>query len=479
MRVLAGAAVFVLAISSAMAEAPRPKLLVHPIDIDKATVPQVVNSHILYLNSCRPNGCHLHPGGTDSTTDTSDIVNGNATLGAFSDGDATWGQVVQCVKDVMSPFNIEVTDVDPGSAPHFEVMIGGTPGQIGLPNGVGGIADYPCGSPGNCAKYLPNALVFDFSEVWQGDVTFICGTAAQEIAHAWTLDHATSSSDPMTYKNYASTLNFMNSAVCGSDCDYQCPGGSGVCNAFGYQCSGSGLNGTHVCMSTGAATQNEIDIITSIFGPAGAEPPTVKFKSPEIGSAQQPGFQIEVECTSDDGVQEVDLSIDGAPTAALTAAPFIFQAPGNLSDGAHHIEAMCATNLQATAVAKADFLIGQMCTADADCTMPGFICYDHACIAGPDATGGLGATCTNNADCSANSCASDGTDHFCVIPCDLHSPHCPSGFGCLEAGDNGVCWAGVDNGGGCCDSGNHGSAWGSILLSLGFGAMLVTRRKRK
>ncbi len=478
MRVLAGAAVLLLAVSSASAEAPRPKLLMHPVHVDPAKVPQIV-SHVLYLNSCRPNGCQLHPGDTNASTDTSDIVGGNVTLGAFSDGDATWQQVKACVTQVMSPFNIEVTDVDPGSTPHFEVMIGGSPGDIGLPNGVGGIADYPCGSPGNCAKYLPNALVFDFSDVWGGDVTFICGTAAQEIAHAWTLDHATDPSDPMTYKNYSNTLSFRNSAVCGSDCDYQCPGGSGVCNAFGVQCSGSGLNGSHTCMSTGQSTQDEVDIIKSIFGSADAVPPTVTIKTPEVGSAQQPGFKVEVECTSDDGVQEVDLTIDGVPAATLTAAPYTFNSPNTLQDGAHRIEATCATNQLAVASARADFLIGTGCTTATDCTMPGYICYDNTCIAGPDAPGGLGATCTTNSDCTSNSCASDDTNMYCVIPCDLDSPQCPSGFGCLEAGNGGVCWAGIDDGGGCCDSGSGGGAWGSILLSLGFGATLITRRKRK
>lgn len=453
--------------------------MVHRIDVDPATVPQVVNSHVLYLNSCRPSGCKLKPGNTDSTTDTSDIVSGNVTLGPFSDGDAKWQQVVDCVKNVMAPFNITVTDHDPGATPHFEVMIGGTPGQVGLPNGVGGIADYPCGAPGQCVKYLPNALVFDFSDVWQGQVQYICGTAAQEIAHAWTLDHATSPSDPMTYKNYSGTLAFMNNAVCGSDCDYQCPGGSGVCNAFGVQCSGSGLNGTHQCMSTGANTQNELDIIKGIFGPAGATPPTVKIKTPVNGSAQQAGFQVEVECTSNDGVQEVDLTLDGAPQATLMVPPYVYNSPSTLKDGSHHIEAMCASNLQATATANADFLIGAKCAADSDCTMPGFICYDQACIGGPDAAGGLGAACTNNADCTSGSCASDGTNMYCVIPCDPSNSHCPSGFGCLAANNGGVCWAGIDNGGGCCDSGNRGGAAGSILLGLGFAATLVTRRKRK
>jgi hypothetical protein len=285
----------------------------------------------------------------------------------------------------------------------------------------------------------------------------------------------------MTYKNYSGTLNFINNAVCGSDCDYNCPSGSGVCNAFGVQCSGSGLNGTHQCMSTGASTQNEVDIITSIFGPAGAATPTLKLKNPTDGSAQHKGFSIEVDCTSPDGIQEVDYSLDGLAQAPLTAAPYTVATPMTLTNGSHHVDVTCGTNKQATASASATFLVGDSCASDADCQSAGFICYDQACVAGPDAPGGLGAACTTNADCNSGSCASDGTNMYCVIPCDTGSPHCPSGFGCLAAGTGGVCWAGADNGGGggCCDSGNRGGAAGSILLGLGFAATLVTRRKRK
>ena len=67
MRVLAGAAVFVLSVSSAIAEPARPTLMVHRIDVDMTTSPALVNSHILYLNPCKPNGCHLKVGNTDST----------------------------------------------------------------------------------------------------------------------------------------------------------------------------------------------------------------------------------------------------------------------------------------------------------------------------------------------------------------------------------------------------------------------------
>ena len=455
-----------------------PHTAVHPIKVAPGTVPALVNSHVLFLNRCQ-NGCAVKAAGTsDSTVDQSDIAGGNVMLSAYNGGDTKWKAIKDCVTSVMSPFNIQVTDVDPGTAPHFEVMVAGTAGQLNTQlNGQGilGIADYACtdaSNPGNCyAPYLPNALVFAFANdtYFGGNTTEICGTAAQEIAHAWTLDHTTVTTDPMTYFNYATPLAFKNGAACGSDCQ------NGA-NSFGVTCNGN----SHVCMSTGQSTQNEVDIITKIFGPHGAAAPTITLKNPANGSAQQKGFTIEVDCTSSDGIQEVDLSIDGVAQVPLTTAPYTMVTSTSLMNGSHHVSAICGTTKQAVATADADFLIGDKCATNAECTMDGYVCYEQACIAGPGAMGGLGATCTKNSDCSSNSCASDGTNMYCVIPCDPSNSHCPTGFGCLSANAGGVCWAGVDNGGGgCCDSGGNRGAAGSILLGLGFAATLVTRRKRK
>jgi hypothetical protein len=480
MRCIAGLAVLFVFGSAAHAEAPvvTPHTAVWPMKVAPTSVPTLVNSHVLFLNRCA-NGCAVKAANTsDSTVDQSDIAGGNITLTAYNGGDSKWSAIVSCVTNVMKPFNIQVTDTDPGTAPHFEVMVAGTAGQLNtqLGNmGILGIADYACtdgNNPGSCyAPYLPNALVFAFANdpYYMGDTTAICGTAAQEIAHAWTLDHTQVTTDPMTYYNYATPLAFKNGAACGSDCQ------NGQ-NAFGVACTGN----AHKCMSTGQATQNEVDIITKIFGPAGAAAPTIKIKTPANGSAVHSGFTLEVDCTSSDGIQEVDWSLDGIEQVAMTTAPYTSVTP-TLSKGTHHITALCGTTKQATASASSDFLVGDACMKDSDCTGMGFICFEQTCVAGPTAMGGLGATCTQNSDCNSNSCASDGTSMYCVIPCDPAASHCPSGFGCLSANNGGVCWAGIDNGsgGGCCDSGNRGGAVGSILLGLGFAATLVTRRKRK
>ncbi len=480
------AAVALLVSATAMAETPRHGLVFsEPVNPPQGTL---VNSHILFLNNCRPNGCAVTPGTPSSLTDHSDIAAHAGTLAAFPTS-VSWASVLSCVQGVMSPFNITVTDVDPGpNVDHFEVMVAGSPGDIGLSGSFLGIADYQCGSPGECSgSYYPNALVFDFAAAWVSEagtgtqtVNGICGTAAQEIAHAWTLDHTTLSNDPMTYKNYTTPLKFQNNAPCGSDCQYQCSGGVGVCNSFNVPCVGSNTTGTHACMGTGMATQNEVDIIMALFGPAGAKAPMVQITTPSDGSAVQTGttFPITVTCSTTDGIEEIDLSIDGAPTATLTSSPANFTGPSTLIAGNHKITALCGTKMQATATATADIVVGTLCANDPDCPTND-ICYEKACIAGPNAPMGLGATCSGNNACASGECGSDGTKMLCVVPCDLANDQCPDGFGCLDAGNNmGVCWLGASKsgGGGCCETG--GDSRGSIVLGLAFGALLITRRKR-
>jgi MYXO-CTERM domain-containing protein len=311
MRSLAVAVLLALTASPALAE--RPRLEYVPAKIDPSrSIGAVVNSKTIFLNRCM-GGCKVNSGFTDSRTNKSGI--GQGTLSAFEHGNTSWTQVVDCAKDVFKRFNVTVTDVDPGpNVDHFEIMVAGSPGQIGLSSGIGGIAEYSCTSPGVCSKYLPDALVFAFANVYANDPDEICGTVAQEIAHTWSLDHVTDASDPMTYFSYSGRRQFKDGVACGSDC-----------------VSGS--------------------------------------------------------------------------------SPF-------------------------------------------------------------------GLTCTGNTDCKAGSCASDGTVMACTIPCDLSAKNCPSGFGCLQAGEIGVCWAGFDDGsGGCCDTGGNGPA--SMLLALGIGGVLVRRRRRR
>jgi len=96
--------------------------------------------------------------------------------------------------------------------------------------------------------------------------------------------------------------------------------------------------------------------------------------------------------------------------------------------------------------------------------------------------GGLGSTCTMNSDCASGQCADDGAGHmYCVSSCTPSSSTCPSNFSCVDTGGGaGVCWpGGSDNGGGGKGGCNAGGNNGTVLLGLGFAALLVTRRRKR
>src|SRR5690606_18023394 len=108
------------------------------------------------------------------------VSGGSADVGAFSGTDAQWEQVVSCVSDMFSRFNVYVTDVEPTEGSYVESVIGGMPQDIGMPWGVAGVAPY---DPYGC-QVIPNAIVYTFSDIYQGSPRFVrdvCETAAQEI----------------------------------------------------------------------------------------------------------------------------------------------------------------------------------------------------------------------------------------------------------------------------------------------------------
>src|SRR5262249_30164661 len=151
--------------------------------------------------------------------------------------------------------------------------------------------------------------------------------------------------------------------------------------------------GDHTCMSTGADTQNDVQILLALFGPAGAQAPMLKVTNPTNGSAQSPGFTVNVDCTSSDGIQEVDISVDGKVKKIVTVPPFTYATEPTLVDGPHTVSVLCATTKQAITTVTNNVTVGTACV-DGACAQAGYICWDGACVAGPEAPGGLGAPCT-------------------------------------------------------------------------------------
>ncbi|HTR54215.1 MAG TPA: S1 family peptidase [Kofleriaceae bacterium] len=118
---------------------------------------------------------------------------------------------------------------------------------------------------------------------------------------------------------------------------------------------------------------------------------------------------------------------------------------------------------------------GLECMTDADCGS-GYECFNQDCIVTPFQPMGLGSTCTTNSSCDSNQCAMGGDGSKCTMQCTGGMANtCPSGFDCISAGAEDVCWPSATSSG-CCDA----SGAGAPTAILGFALVgLVLRRRRR
>jgi hypothetical protein len=433
-------AALVLAAADARAERPQALTIDVPVLTPKAGT---ISSRLIYMRRCPPVGCVVRAGNDDSRTDTSMIADGQRTIGAFTQSDAVWQQVMSCVRATYAPFNIGVTDVDPGLTPHYEHIVGGRPtdlrGDIG---GAGGVSPFTCDE-------IPNAITYTF-DVYGPDADSLCWTAAQETAHAFGLEHEYNAADPMTYLPGPLPKRFQAAdSPCGT-----------------FQAA--------TCQCTGGATQSSYMRILDLFGPGAPTPPTVEIRSPTSGQKVQPHFTVKVRATDDVAIDRVELWIDGENTNVSSQAPpqYPVSAP-DLPQGAHSVEVR-AYDVQGTpASATIDVMLGPPCTASNGCSGAD-VCVMGQCVPGPDVPGGLGSFCQANTECLSQQCVSDSTGHMaCVEPCEVRAGTCPENFSCIQGGEAGVCWQ--TGQAGCCDAG--GQPTGPLLLGLGVVALVLRRRR--
>ncbi|RMH44006.1 MAG: hypothetical protein D6689_03655 [Deltaproteobacteria bacterium] len=390
----------------------------------------------------------MTPGVEDSRTNRSSIVNSTVQLPPYPYGDASWSEVVRCVRNMFEPFDVEITDVDPGSTPHFEAMVAGSPQDAGFANDVGGVAPATCGVIGN-------AINFTFAEVWGDDPQRICEVIAQETGHTFGMDHEYLCADPMTYLTGCGAKTFQ-------DVDAQC----GEYEPRACKCGG--------------ATQNSVQRLLYVFGAGEPTPPTVEIVEPADGATVRPGFTVSVDASDNHEVTEVSLVVGGQPSGTLTTRPYVFNTPDGLADGPVTIEARAVDNRGDAAVARITVVLDSSCRGDSDCG-PGQMCDGGACVDRPPGEGELGDPCEGNADCRSGMCARSGDEQRCTAACDpTVADACPAGFDCLSAGTGGACWpAGGDGtGGGCAVRSGGTSAPATWALIAAVGALAVRRRRR-
>ncbi len=235
--------------------------------------------HLLYINF---DGGTFTPGNNNSSNNQSSIISSTRQIQPWGSSSQR-ATVLACIKQQFAPFNITVTDQDPGQTQHIEGVVAGYPQDIGMQSGVGGVSPFTCG-------VIDRSIAYTFADVYGNDLQSICETAAQEIAHSFGLDHEYLCQDPMTYLTNCGNKSFQ-------DQDVSC----GEYSARSCQCGGS--------------TQNSYQMLLSLLGPPNqgdTTPPQVAITQPANNATVAPGFVVSANASDNVGVTKVELYVDGS-----------------------------------------------------------------------------------------------------------------------------------------------------------------------
>jgi MYXO-CTERM domain-containing protein len=233
-------------------------------------------------------------GNDDAANNVSSIVSGTNNVGAFLGTDEQWDTVKTCVADMFAPFNVFVTDFEPTDSSYVEAVVGGSPGDIGMPYGVGGVAPF---DPFGCG-IIEQSVVYAFADVYgtsEQGLQMLCETVSQEVAHAFSLDHELLCEDPMTYLDGCGEKSFQNIyAACGEWEEREC--------------------------SCDRESQNSVLLMSELLGvnegveipapPDDNEHPEVRLVSPSADGTRLVGEQIEIVAEASDDVDIVSIQLD-------------------------------------------------------------------------------------------------------------------------------------------------------------------------
>ena len=486
----------VVALCGLAAAEPRPMVLDHPAVVAKSNDP--LASPYIFVNRC-VGGCTIRGAGIDdaaartSTLPCSGGPNcsggacscqssgtGTFTIGEFQSStgqtgaaaDAEWAAIMLCLKEVYSPYAVEVSDVRPSAVLYDEEVIAGHARDIGwLDSQVGGIAPGP--GPG-CAPEN-NIMSFTFAnEIASSNrPQVLCAIAAQESAHAYGADHefefvadkSSACTDPMSYRGDCGGQRFYRNqpAACGEFAPRQC------------KCGG---------------TQNSHALILKVFGPQTpiTRPPHVELVLPTPGAIVGAGAIVQATAGAQRGIARLELwlnnykwaEVKGAQfgaTGQLDPSSYALSFPPGVPDSVIDIvvKAYDDINIE-TDSATLTVTKGAPCATAATCAT-GQLCDAGKCYWAPP-TGQLGDACTFPQFCTSGVCSGTADKQICTQACLVGvTDSCPLGYDCLPTDSvNGVCFpAGAANAG-CCSA--AGSGWIHGGLSIVVVGLVMRRRRR-
>ena len=181
-------------------------------------------SRTIYLNR---HGVTVMPGANDSEHDRSSVTNQLAHIPAWEVSPQIWRDTVTCLETMFAPFDVTITETDPGAVPHIEAVFGGSGDLLGLPARIGGVSPMST----SCAV-IESSMVFTFTSVIPQSAQVACEIQAQEIAHSFGLDHELLAADPMSYLRHDAERTFQDElAPCGEATPRPCGLGPTSCRA--------------------------------------------------------------------------------------------------------------------------------------------------------------------------------------------------------------------------------------------------------
>lgn len=272
-------------------------------------------SRTIYLNHI---GATLTPGQNNSQTNTSSIVSRTSQVPGWAASSTDWTATVTCMKEIWAPFDVTITDVDPGKVPHIEAIFARAPSDVGITDYIGGISPFTT----DCSV-IENSIVFAFTDNLAKKPRVICEVMSQEIAHSYGLDHELLASDPMTYLSYSGNRQFQDqTASCGESQARPC-----------------GISG-----STCRANQNSVQLLRARVGAANRDnnPPSVAITEPADSAKVEAGFAISATATDNVSVASVAFYVDGEMAAMKTSGPYTLDTDPALSAGKHTIRVEAA-----------------------------------------------------------------------------------------------------------------------------------------
>jgi hypothetical protein len=383
------------------------------------SAPDTEPADIVYLNRC-VGGCAVEPGADSAIGDRSSLIDSGVRIGEWVHGDEGWDELVECVRGIFRPYGLEITDADPGDAPHVEAMVAGDSLELGDQYAESiGIAPEWC-------TISDDVLVFSFANEIANSRTR-CTNAAHEIGHAFGLEHTIEAGDIMSYFLSTSKKRFLDEDMACGEEDFRAE----------CRCGGSTLN-THRRMY-------------ELLGPTDVPLGRPEFSGWSYGNTDT---DVEPYVVRDDsdlepylddpyGIERIDVYINGKRHPSLRPeAGLELRFGERVSPGRLDIE-LVAVNIHGASTTEALTMIKYaLCSDGPACDDSEYCDADGRCVAlEPDAQ--PGEACEVDTDCAIGWCRSDGERQLCAEDC-LLTPTgdtCSAGFEC-DLGDtaDGRCW---------------------------------------